>query len=175
MLVKTVDGAVYDKTLIHSNGVSTLCKPSQLRALVGYSTSDQGIATDQSWQLSSSPTSWLGHMLVFLVMSNHHEAQGWRSIKLIHTLCLQISVEVPSWKSSIYFTACKSATIIQSRCIVIFERDDSEKHEWLKKKDVVCIDNSNKTRHLRDHHSRGSGFNAKGVEYLPFVPATTSV
>lgn len=47
-VVKTVDGAVYEKSLINSSGVSTLCKPSQLRALVVYSTSDQGIATDQS-------------------------------------------------------------------------------------------------------------------------------
>lgn len=31
----------------------------------------------------------------------------------------------------------------------------SEKHEWLEK-DVVCIDNSNKTRHLKIHHGNGA-------------------
>ena len=32
------------------------------------------------------------------------------------------------------------------------EQQSSEMHEWYKKKMVVCIEKSNKTRHLGNHH-----------------------
>lgn len=37
------------------------------------------------------------------------------------------------------------------------------------KKDVVCIDNSNKTRHLGNHHERRAGESNEIVVSLPVV------